>query len=82
MIKETLNLGIVDVLEITGFDYFVIDMEHARYGMETIADILQAARPLDVTVVGMAVLADKPVGSEIKGSATVTLKVEKRPPRP
>ena len=49
MIKETLNLGIVDVLELTGFDYFVIDMEHARYGMETIADILQYARKSSIT---------------------------------
>ena len=49
MIKETLNPGIVDVLEITGFDYFVIDMEHARYDMETIADILQYARRSSLT---------------------------------
>ena len=49
MIKETLNPGIVDVLEITGFDYFVIDMEHARYDMETIADILQYARRSNLT---------------------------------
>ena len=49
MIKETLNLGIVDVLEIAGFDYFVIDMEHARYDMETIADILQYTRKSDIT---------------------------------
>jgi len=49
MIKETLNLAVVDVLEIAGFDYFVIDMEHARYDMETIADILQYARRSDLT---------------------------------
>ena len=49
MIKESLNLGIVDVLELAGFDYFVIDMEHARYDMETIADILQYTRKSDIT---------------------------------
>ena len=49
MIKEILNLGIVDILEIAGFDYFVIDMEHARYDMETIADILQYTRKSDIT---------------------------------
>jgi len=49
MIKETLNPGIVDVLEIAGFDYFIIDMEHARYGMKTIAGILQYARRSDLT---------------------------------
>ncbi len=48
MIKETLNPGIVDVLEIAGFDYFVIDMEHARYDMETISYILQYARRSDL----------------------------------
>ena len=49
MIKETLNIGIVDVLEIAGYDYFVIDMEHARYDMVHIADILQYARKSDIT---------------------------------
>jgi len=49
MIKETLNPSVVDVLEIAGFDYFVIDMEHARYDMGTIANILQYARRSDLT---------------------------------
>jgi 2-keto-3-deoxy-L-rhamnonate aldolase RhmA len=49
MIKETLNIGMVDILEIAGFDYMVIDMEHARYDMVTIADILQYARKSDIT---------------------------------
>lgn len=49
MIKEVLNIGIVDVLEIAGFDYFVIDMEHARYDMVHIADLLQYARKSDIT---------------------------------
>lgn len=49
MIKEETVLGIVDVLEISGYDYFVIDMEHARYDMATIADLLQYARKSEIT---------------------------------
>lgn len=49
MIKEILNIGIVDILELAGFDYFVIDMEHARYDMVHIADILQYARKSEIT---------------------------------
>ena len=29
MIKEARNINIAEILEIAGFDYFVIDMEHA-----------------------------------------------------
>jgi len=49
MIKESTVLGIVDVLEISGYDYFVIDMEHARYDMSIIADLLQYARKSEIT---------------------------------
>jgi len=49
MIKEVTEPGIVDVLEISGYDYFVIDMEHARYDMVTIANILQYARKSEIT---------------------------------
>ena len=49
MIKEEMELGTVDVLEISGYDYFVIDMEHARYDMVTIAPLLQYARKSEIT---------------------------------
>jgi 4-hydroxy-2-oxoheptanedioate aldolase len=49
MIKEVTEVGIVDVLEVSGYDYFVIDMEHARYDMATIANILQYARKSELT---------------------------------
>jgi 2-keto-3-deoxy-L-rhamnonate aldolase RhmA len=49
MIKEMLTGGIVDVLELAGFDYFVIDMEHARYDMPIINELLQYARKSAVT---------------------------------
>ena len=49
MIKEARNINIAEILEIAGFDYFVIDMEHAFYDMSDIADILQFARKTEIT---------------------------------
>jgi 2-keto-3-deoxy-L-rhamnonate aldolase RhmA len=51
MIKEARNVNIAEILEIAGYDYFVIDMEHAFYDMSDIADILQFARKTDITAV-------------------------------
>ncbi|MHB8769453.1 MAG: HpcH/HpaI aldolase family protein [Syntrophales bacterium] len=51
MIKEARNINIAEILEIAGYDYFVIDMEHASYDMSGIADILQYARKTEVTAV-------------------------------
>jgi 2-keto-3-deoxy-L-rhamnonate aldolase RhmA len=49
MIKEMLTGSIVDLLELAGFDYVVCDMEHARYDMPIITDLLQYARKSAVT---------------------------------
>jgi 2-dehydro-3-deoxyglucarate aldolase/4-hydroxy-2-oxoheptanedioate aldolase len=49
MIKEARNINIAEILEIAGFDYFVIDMEHAYYDMSDITEILQFARKIDIT---------------------------------
>lgn len=49
MIKEARNANIAEILEIAGFDYFVIDMEHAFYDMSDITEILQFARKIDIT---------------------------------
>ncbi len=49
MIKEAKSINISELLEIAGFDYFVIDMEHASYDMSDIAGILQYARKTEVT---------------------------------
>jgi 2-keto-3-deoxy-L-rhamnonate aldolase RhmA len=51
MIKEARNINIAEILEIAGFDYFVIDMEHAFYDMSDIAPILEYARKTSVTSV-------------------------------
>lgn len=49
MIKEVKSINIAELLEIAGFDYFVIDMEHASYDMSEITGILQYARKTEVT---------------------------------
>jgi 2-keto-3-deoxy-L-rhamnonate aldolase RhmA len=51
MLKEARNVNIAELLEIAGFDYFVIDMEHAFYDMSDIAPILMFARKTSVTSV-------------------------------
>ena len=49
MIKEMKSINIPELLEIAGFDYFVIDMEHASYDMSEIAGILQYARKTEIS---------------------------------
>ncbi|PIV06880.1 MAG: hypothetical protein COS57_01745 [Syntrophobacterales bacterium CG03_land_8_20_14_0_80_58_14] len=51
MIKEAKYINIAELLEIAGFDYFVIDMEHASYDMSDIAGILQYARKTEISSV-------------------------------
>ena len=51
MIKEARNINIAEILEIAGFDYFVIDMEHAFYDMSDITGLLQFARKTEITSV-------------------------------
>ena len=51
MITETTETTIVDLMERMGFDFFVIDMEHSRYDMPLVANILQYALRSPVTSV-------------------------------
>src|SRR5512145_602167 len=51
MIKEARNVNIAEILEMAGFDYFVIDMEHAFYDMSDISSLLQFARRTEITSV-------------------------------
>jgi 2-keto-3-deoxy-L-rhamnonate aldolase RhmA len=51
MIKEARNPNIAEYLELAGFDYFVIDMEHAFYDMSSIAPMLEFARKTSLTSV-------------------------------
>jgi 2-dehydro-3-deoxyglucarate aldolase/4-hydroxy-2-oxoheptanedioate aldolase len=51
MIKEARNINIAEILEIAGFDYFVVDMEHAFYDMSDLTHLLQFARKIDITSV-------------------------------
>jgi len=51
MIKEARNINIAEILEIAGFDYFVVDMEHAFYDMSDLTSLLQFARKTEITSV-------------------------------
>jgi 2-keto-3-deoxy-L-rhamnonate aldolase RhmA len=51
MIKEARNVNIAEILELAGFDYFVIDMEHGYFDMSDIAPILQFTRKTEITAV-------------------------------
>jgi 2-dehydro-3-deoxyglucarate aldolase/4-hydroxy-2-oxoheptanedioate aldolase len=51
MIKEARNINISEILDAAGFDYFVIDMEHAFYDMSDIAPILEFARKTEISSV-------------------------------
>jgi 2-keto-3-deoxy-L-rhamnonate aldolase RhmA len=51
MIKEARTINISEILEMAGYDYFVIDMEHAFYDMSDIANLLQFARKTEITSV-------------------------------
>lgn len=51
MLKEARNANIAEILEMAGFDYFVIDMEHAPYDLSDIAPMLEYARKTSVTAV-------------------------------
>jgi 2-keto-3-deoxy-L-rhamnonate aldolase RhmA len=48
MIGEVRNPEIAQILKLVGFDFFFIDMEHGMFNMETVADIIHAARLVDI----------------------------------
>jgi len=48
MIQETRVAAIGEILQAVGFDFFMIDMEHGSYSLETVADILRVGRLLDM----------------------------------
>ncbi len=49
MIKEAVNINIAETLKLAGFDFFVIDMEHATHSMPMVSEILLYARKCDIT---------------------------------
>jgi 2-keto-3-deoxy-L-rhamnonate aldolase RhmA len=44
MIQEVRSPSIAQILAVAGFDFFFIDMEHGPYSIESVADIIGAAR--------------------------------------
>ena len=48
MVQEVRNPSIAQIMKQSGFDFFMIDMEHGAYSLETAADILRVGRLLDM----------------------------------
>mgnify|MGYP005848379487 CR=1 FL=1 len=48
MVQELRTPAIAQILKQAGFDFFMIDMEHGSYSMETAADIIRVGRLLDM----------------------------------
>ena len=48
MIQEVRTPAIAQILKQIGFDFFMIDMEHGSYSLETAADIIRVGRLLDM----------------------------------
>src|SRR5438445_11182135 len=48
MIQEVRTPAIAQILKEVGFDFFMIDMEHGSYSLETAAEILRVGRLLDL----------------------------------
>ncbi|HOJ87998.1 MAG TPA: aldolase/citrate lyase family protein [Pseudothermotoga sp.] len=49
MVSEIRTPGIAQMLSIAGFDFFVIDMEHSPFTLETVQDMVWAARASEIT---------------------------------
>jgi len=49
MICESRTPSVTHYLQQAGFDFFILDMEHGAYSIETVADIVQAARLVGIT---------------------------------
>jgi 2-keto-3-deoxy-L-rhamnonate aldolase RhmA len=48
MVQEMRVPAIAQILKAVGFDFFMLDMEHGSYSLETAADILRVGRLLDM----------------------------------
>ncbi len=48
MVQEVTSPSIAQVFKKVGFDFFMIDMEHGPFGLETVAHILRVGRLLDM----------------------------------
>ncbi len=48
MVQEVRSPAIAQILKAVGFDFFMVDMEHGAYNLETTADIVRVGRLLDI----------------------------------
>ncbi|MCY4108571.1 MAG: aldolase/citrate lyase family protein, partial [Chloroflexi bacterium] len=48
MVQEVANPSIAQILNAVGFDFFMLDMEHGSFSLETAAQILRVGRILDM----------------------------------
>lgn len=48
MIQEMTEPSIAQIMKVVGFDFFMIDMEHGSYSLESAAGILRVGRMLDM----------------------------------
>jgi 2-dehydro-3-deoxyglucarate aldolase/4-hydroxy-2-oxoheptanedioate aldolase len=49
MVQETRTASIGQIFKMAGFDFFMIDMEHGSYTLESAADILRVGRLVDMS---------------------------------
>jgi len=49
MVSEFRDIVVAQVLASAGLDFFIMDMEHGSFGLETVADVAQVARLAGIT---------------------------------
>ena len=48
MVQEVRTPAIAQILKEVGFDFFMLDMEHGAFNLETAAEIIRVARLVDI----------------------------------
>jgi len=48
LLQETRTPAMAQILKQTGFEYFMLDMEHGGYNLESVADLIRVGRLLDL----------------------------------
>jgi len=51
MVSEIRSPGIAQMLATAGFDFMIIDSEHSSFSIQTVADIILAAKAADITCI-------------------------------
>ena len=48
MVQEVRTPAIAQILKQVGFDFFMVDMEHGPYNLESVSDIIRMGRVMDM----------------------------------